>query len=230
MKGALVTGAGMRVGRALAMALAADGFFVFVHYNRSAGPARETVAAIVAAGGKAKAVRADLSSARQAEALVGKCRAPRRAAHLPGEQRLAVQARPRADGQGGGLRSAHGGQSPGAAAALPGAGAATAGRRDRRDREHARPEAVQPQSRLPDLHAVQGRPAGTDDLARPGLRAAAQGGRDRARPHLAQRQPDRRPLRPAAHGKSLGIGRDAPTIWCARCASSWRRRPSPATS
>jgi NAD(P)-dependent dehydrogenase (short-subunit alcohol dehydrogenase family) len=44
MKGALVTGAGMRVGRALAMALAADGFFTFVHYNRSAGPARETVA------------------------------------------------------------------------------------------------------------------------------------------------------------------------------------------
>ena len=68
MKGALVTGAGMRVGRALAMALAADGFFVFVHYNRSAADARRTVAAMVKAGGKAKAVRADLSSARQAEA------------------------------------------------------------------------------------------------------------------------------------------------------------------
>ena len=75
MKGALVTGAGVRVGRALAMALAADGFFLFVHYNRSAAAARRTVADIVAAGGKAKAVRADLSSARQAEALMGKCRA-----------------------------------------------------------------------------------------------------------------------------------------------------------
>jgi NAD(P)-dependent dehydrogenase (short-subunit alcohol dehydrogenase family) len=75
MKGALVTGAGMRVGRALAMALAADGFFTFVHYNRSAAAARRTVADIVAKGGKAKAVRADLASARQAEALVGKCRA-----------------------------------------------------------------------------------------------------------------------------------------------------------
>src|SRR5258708_22117183 len=75
MKGALVTGAGMRIGRALAMALAADGFFLFVHYNRSAASARATVAAIVKAGGKAKAVRADLSSARQADALIGKCRA-----------------------------------------------------------------------------------------------------------------------------------------------------------
>ena len=44
MKGALVTGAGMRVGRALATALAADGFFLFVHYHRSVAPARETVA------------------------------------------------------------------------------------------------------------------------------------------------------------------------------------------
>lgn len=75
MKGALVTGAGLRIGRALAEALAADGFFVFVHYNRSAAGARATVAAISAAGGRAKAVRADLSSARQAEALIGKCRA-----------------------------------------------------------------------------------------------------------------------------------------------------------
>ena len=75
MKGALVTGAGMRIGRALAMALAADGFFVFVHHHRSAIQARKTVADIAAAGGKAKAVRADLASAKQAEALVGKCRA-----------------------------------------------------------------------------------------------------------------------------------------------------------
>lgn len=75
MKGALVTGAGLRIGRALAEALAADGYFVFVHHNRSAAGAKATVAAISKAGGRAKAVRADLSSARQAEALVGKCRA-----------------------------------------------------------------------------------------------------------------------------------------------------------
>jgi NAD(P)-dependent dehydrogenase (short-subunit alcohol dehydrogenase family) len=75
MKGALVTGAGLRIGRALAEALAADGYFVFVHHNRSAAGAKATVAAIAKAGGRAKTVRADLSSARQAEALVGKCRA-----------------------------------------------------------------------------------------------------------------------------------------------------------
>jgi NAD(P)-dependent dehydrogenase (short-subunit alcohol dehydrogenase family) len=76
MKGALVTGAGTRIGRVLAKALAADGWFVFVHYLASATAARQTVAEITTAGGRAKAVRADLRSARQAEALVGKCRAP----------------------------------------------------------------------------------------------------------------------------------------------------------
>src|SRR5215472_13849752 len=76
MKGALVTGAGKRIGRALAMALAADGFFVFVHHHQSADEARRTVADVATAGGQAKAVKADLSSARQTEALVDKCRAP----------------------------------------------------------------------------------------------------------------------------------------------------------
>jgi NAD(P)-dependent dehydrogenase (short-subunit alcohol dehydrogenase family) len=75
MKGALVTGAATRIGRALAIALAADGYFVFVHHNRSVADARRTVADIAAAGGKAKPVKADLASARQAEALVGRCKA-----------------------------------------------------------------------------------------------------------------------------------------------------------
>jgi len=73
MKAALVTGAGMRIGRAFALALAADGYFVFVHHNRSFEGARETVAAIAAAGGKAKLVHADLWQPRDAEALVGRC-------------------------------------------------------------------------------------------------------------------------------------------------------------
>ncbi|SJZ33001.1 NAD(P)-dependent dehydrogenase, short-chain alcohol dehydrogenase family [Enhydrobacter aerosaccus] len=76
MKGALVTGAGLRIGRTLALALAADGYFVFVHHNQAKDGARETVAAIRAAGGHAKAVRADLSSAGQAESLIRRCKAP----------------------------------------------------------------------------------------------------------------------------------------------------------
>lgn len=76
MKAALVTGAGMRIGRALALALAADGYFVFVHYNRSSEGARETVAAIASAGGKAKAVHADLANARETESLVVRCIEP----------------------------------------------------------------------------------------------------------------------------------------------------------
>jgi NAD(P)-dependent dehydrogenase (short-subunit alcohol dehydrogenase family) len=72
-KAALVTGAGHRIGRALAEALAGDGWHVFVHYNRSAAPARETVRRIRAAGGAASAVRADLASPRAAAGLVGRC-------------------------------------------------------------------------------------------------------------------------------------------------------------
>ena len=76
MKGALVTGAGVRIGRALAMALAADGFFVFVHHKASAVGARETVAAIRGGGRQGGGGEAPISRrSRQAEALVGKCRA-----------------------------------------------------------------------------------------------------------------------------------------------------------
>ena len=203
MKGALVTGAGVRIGRALAMALAEDGFFVFVHYNRSAGRRAQTVADDRSRGrqGQGGACRSLLGAAGRGAGR--QMPRPRRAADLPGEQRLAVQARPRADGQGGGFRPAHGDQSARAAAAVAGAGAATAGTGETgADRQHARPEALQPQSRLPDLHAVQGRPAGADEPAGPGLRAAAPGVGHRAGPYPAQRQPDRRPLRRAACAKS----------------------------
>lgn len=57
---ALVTGAGRRVGRAIALALGADGARVAVHFHGSAAGARETVAAIETAGGEASSVQANL--------------------------------------------------------------------------------------------------------------------------------------------------------------------------
>lgn len=62
-KTALVTGGAKRVGRALSMHLAAAGYAVAVHYNRSREQADDAVAAIRAEGGIAKAFRADLENA-----------------------------------------------------------------------------------------------------------------------------------------------------------------------
>jgi len=58
---ALVTGSGVRVGKALALALAREGVRLAVHYHSSAGPANETVAQIKVLGSDALAIQADLS-------------------------------------------------------------------------------------------------------------------------------------------------------------------------
>jgi len=57
---ALVTGAGHRVGRAIADGLAARGMHLAIHYNASDAPARETAAAISRRGGRAEIFFADL--------------------------------------------------------------------------------------------------------------------------------------------------------------------------
>ncbi|MGE0668422.1 MAG: SDR family oxidoreductase [Sphingomonadales bacterium] len=67
---ALVTGAGARIGRAVALGLARKGWAVAVHYNRSDEPARQTVRDIERQGGRALAVPADLSDEVQVESLV----------------------------------------------------------------------------------------------------------------------------------------------------------------
>ena len=59
-KVALVTGAGKRIGRAIALALAEDGFDVAVHYSSSRADAEAVVAAITAKGRRAVALAADL--------------------------------------------------------------------------------------------------------------------------------------------------------------------------
>ncbi len=66
----LVTGAGRRVGRAIAVALGAEGMRVAVHYNESARGAEETVQIIRATGGTAELVRGDLMKVDACEHLV----------------------------------------------------------------------------------------------------------------------------------------------------------------
>lgn len=67
---ALVTGAGQRVGRAIAVELAAAGWKLAVHYHASAEGAADTVAEIERAGGVASAFRADLRDPDACGALV----------------------------------------------------------------------------------------------------------------------------------------------------------------
>jgi pteridine reductase len=69
---ALVTGAGRRVGQAIAIALGGRGMRVAVHYHGSAEGADETVAKIGASRGEALTFKADLSRTDAARPLVDK--------------------------------------------------------------------------------------------------------------------------------------------------------------
>jgi len=69
-KTALITGAGKRIGRAIALDLAANGWRVAVHYNQSESEAQEAVRLINCTGGFAVAVTADLSEESEVANLV----------------------------------------------------------------------------------------------------------------------------------------------------------------
>ncbi len=67
---ALVTGGSRGLGRAIALALAKDGADVAVNYRENAAAADEVVAAIRAMGRRSIAVRADVSSPEEVDAMV----------------------------------------------------------------------------------------------------------------------------------------------------------------
>jgi 3-oxoacyl-[acyl-carrier protein] reductase len=69
-KSAIVTGASRGIGRAIAIDLAKRGASVVVNYMSSEAAANDVVAAITGAGGKAIAVKADVSKAEEAAALI----------------------------------------------------------------------------------------------------------------------------------------------------------------
>jgi 3-oxoacyl-[acyl-carrier protein] reductase len=73
---AVVTGASRGIGRAIALRLAQDGAEVIAHYGSSKDAALELVKEIEAAGGKARAIGADLNDPKGAELL---------AAQVPGK-------------------------------------------------------------------------------------------------------------------------------------------------
>ena len=69
-RAALVTGAGVGIGRAIAEVLADSGAFVGLHCHRSLNGAHQAIAAIHARGGHGIVLQADLSNAGQAAELV----------------------------------------------------------------------------------------------------------------------------------------------------------------
>ena len=71
-KAALVTGAGQRIGRAIARDLGAHGWAVAVHYRHSAEAAEAVAREIAEAGGRALALQAELSVEEESAGLVGR--------------------------------------------------------------------------------------------------------------------------------------------------------------
>jgi len=69
-RAALVTGAGQRIGRAIAIGLGAAGWSVAVHHRDSIVDAKETVAEIESAGGRAVTLATDLADEAETSALV----------------------------------------------------------------------------------------------------------------------------------------------------------------
>ena len=72
-KVALVTGAGRRIGRAIAIGLADDGWDVALHYRRSQNDAENLAREISARGVKAAAIGCNLEDAKALKGLLAEC-------------------------------------------------------------------------------------------------------------------------------------------------------------
>jgi NAD(P)-dependent dehydrogenase (short-subunit alcohol dehydrogenase family) len=70
---ALITGAARRIGRAIALDLAAHGWRVAIHYRRSRDEAEALAAEIARTGGTAAALHANLGDINDVQALIGSC-------------------------------------------------------------------------------------------------------------------------------------------------------------
>lgn len=71
-KTVLITGAGKRLGQAMAVSLAQDGYDVAIHYQSSREGAEHTAEAVRAAGTRAVLVQADLSNEGETRELIAK--------------------------------------------------------------------------------------------------------------------------------------------------------------
>jgi len=74
-KTVMITGGGVRLGRAMAWSIAHQGGHVLLHYNHSRQPAEELQSEIQKLGGQAHLVRADLASIESTQELISQIRA-----------------------------------------------------------------------------------------------------------------------------------------------------------
>ncbi|MCH9808266.1 MAG: SDR family oxidoreductase [Alphaproteobacteria bacterium] len=72
-KVAIITGAARRIGRAIALQMAAEGWAIAIHHNTSSEEANALVDQIEGSGGRAAAVACDLSSIEALDELIPQC-------------------------------------------------------------------------------------------------------------------------------------------------------------